>query len=125
MDRRGIIHGRHRLEKRNVSRQLRREMTAAETALWERVRAGGLQGLHFRRQQVIDGFVADFYCHRAGLVVELDGSIHQETGDYDADRDAILARRGLRVLRVRNEQVLQDIGAVLVMIWQHATRSPS
>jgi very-short-patch-repair endonuclease len=88
-------------------------MTPAEARLWERLRRNQLEGLHFRRQQVIDGFIADFYCHAVGLVVEVDGDIHNGQADYDAERDRVFARHGLRTLRVSNDEVFRDIGAVL------------
>ena len=56
------------------ARELRRRMTTEEKALWQRLRANRLDGFHFRRQQVIDGFIVDFYCHAASLVVETDGA---------------------------------------------------
>ena len=58
--------------------ELRREMTAAERRLWNCLRANRLAGLHFRRQQVIDGFIVDFYCHASALIVEVDGPVHEE-----------------------------------------------
>ncbi len=64
------------LAKVERARQLRREPTREEALLWERLRRNQLDGLHFRRQQIIDGFIVDFYCHAAGLVVEVDGPIH-------------------------------------------------
>lgn len=95
------------------SRELRREMTEAEKALWQALRAHRAEGLRFRRQQVIDGFIVDFYCHAADLVVEVDGSVHADPADYDRERDELLATRGLRVLRVANEDVQHDLPAVL------------
>jgi very-short-patch-repair endonuclease len=69
----GIIPGQTvTKEKLERSRQLRREMTPAEKILWQELRGNKL-GVHFRRQQVIAGFIVDFYCHKAGLVIELDG----------------------------------------------------
>ena len=91
-------------------------MTSAERRLWEALRKSPLKGLHFRRQQVIDGFVVDFYCDRAKLAVEVDGEIHRGSRDYDAEREEILAGRGVRVLRVSNEDVEGDLGAVLKKI---------
>src|SRR5690349_4486712 len=73
------------------SRQLRREMTPAERALWASLRDHRLHGLQFRRQQVIDGFVLDFYCHAASLGVEVDGTIHRDQEAYDHERDQVLA----------------------------------
>jgi very-short-patch-repair endonuclease len=98
------------------AKQLRQEMTPAERLLWQRVRANQIRGLRFRRQQVIDGFIVDFYCHAASLVIELDGAIHQQQAQYDAERDRVLAARGLHVLRFTNEQVLNEIESVLARI---------
>ena len=88
-------------------------MTPEERALWQHLRANRLNGLHFRRQQVIDGFIADFYCHAAGLVVEVDGEVHEESIHYDAGRDRILASRGLRILRVKNREIQENLPDVL------------
>jgi len=67
----------------------------------------------FIRQQIIDGFMVDFCCHAAGLVVEIDGDIHQQQVEYDKERDRILAARGLRVLRIPNREVLENLPDVL------------
>jgi very-short-patch-repair endonuclease len=58
-------------------------MTAEERLLWEALRRNTIDGLHFRRQQVIAGFIVDFYCHSAALAIEVDGAFHRETVDYD------------------------------------------
>lgn len=99
-----------------LSRQMRREMTRAEAMLWMRLRRNGL-GVNFRRQQIIDGFIADFYCHSAALVIEADGAFHHP--EYDAERDRIFAARGICVLRFRNEDISDRIGFVLSRIRQH------
>lgn len=108
-----VVRGRHQPEKQEMARQMRREMTPAEAHLWQHLRAGRLAGLHFRRQQIIDGFIADFYCHAAKLVVELDGEIHQSTVDYDQERDAIVASHGLRILRFSNTRLDAELHMVL------------
>ena len=100
-------------EKVQRSKELRREMTREETVLWEHLRANRLAGLHFRRQQVIDGFIVDFYCHAVGLVVEIDGEIHQQQIPYDTERDVIVSARGLRILRIRNHEIWEDLAGVL------------
>ena len=64
-------------EKIQRAKEFRRRMTAEEKILWRHLRTNRLQGLHFRRQQVFDGFIVDFYCHQSGLVVEVDGAVHQ------------------------------------------------
>lgn len=99
-------------------------MTPSEAKLWDHLRAGRLGGLKFRRQQIIDGFIADFYCHSAGLVVEVDGAVHESQREYDRERDRAIAAHGLRVLRVTNDEVEQDIEAVLRSILQNLTPQP-
>ena len=98
------------------ARDLRRHMTPEEDRLWQALRANRLGGFHFRRQQVIDGFIVDFYCHAVGLVVELDGGVHRQQADYDAERDRVLAARGLRVVRISNEDARQDLDGVLARL---------
>ena len=113
----GIITGqRVSAAKAERARELRREMTPAERLLWERLRGRRLNGLKFRRQQVIDGFIADFYCHAAGLVVEVDGAVHRAQTAYDEQRTQVLKTRDLRVLRLSNDQVVQDIEGALERI---------
>ncbi|MBI4287513.1 MAG: endonuclease domain-containing protein [Chloroflexi bacterium] len=107
------------------AKELRRTMTAAECLLWRALRANQLRGYHFRRQQIIDGFIADFYCHSAALVIEVDGPPHLAQADCDAERDAIMTTRGLQVVRVTNEQVLKDMEAVLARIEEMLMTSPS
>jgi len=98
------------------AKALRREMTPCERKLWVHLRANRLGGFHFRRQQIIDGYIVDFYCHAARLVVEVDGSIHLYQKDYDQARDAHLTALGLKVLRFFNSDVDRDINNVLETI---------
>ncbi|MCG2785555.1 MAG: endonuclease domain-containing protein [Anaerolineae bacterium] len=98
------------------ARELRQKMTPAEAVLWQALRANRLGGFHFRRQQVIAGFIVDFYCHAASLVIEVDGGIHKQQIEADRERERILVERGLRVLRFQNEQVLNDLAGVLAHI---------
>jgi very-short-patch-repair endonuclease len=96
---------------------MRSNPTREESLLWERLRRNGL-GVHFRRQQIIDGFIADFYCHAAGLVVEVDGDIHDspEQRSYDLERDAILKDRGLSMLRLDADLIRSDMKSALARI---------
>jgi very-short-patch-repair endonuclease len=90
------------------AKTLRREMTPAERLLWSRLRRNQL-GYHFRRQQIIDGFIVDFYCHSASLIVEVDGPIHEQQIDYDDNRDEVLAKRDMLILRVTNQEVIERL----------------
>jgi very-short-patch-repair endonuclease len=98
------------------AKQLRSNMTPEEQVLWQHLRANRLDGWHFRRQQIIDGFIVDFYCHKVGLVIELDGPIHANQVEHDVERDNALSSRGLQVVRVKNKQIVQDIESVLARI---------
>ncbi|WP_242051252.1 endonuclease domain-containing protein [Nostoc spongiaeforme] len=100
------------------AKELRHQMTPAEKILWEHLRGNRLHGLHFRRQQILDGFIADFYCHAARLVIEVDGKIHEKQAEYDAERDKVLLARGLLLLRIKNEEVQKEIDRVLMLIYQ-------
>ncbi len=99
-------------EKLQRAKELRREMTPAEIILWEELRANKL-GVHFRRQQVIQGFIVDFYCHKSALVVEVDGDIHDLQQEEDARREKALSEMGLRIVRFRNAEVMRDVSAVV------------
>jgi very-short-patch-repair endonuclease len=104
--------------------RMRRNMTSAEKKLWDHLRSGRLDGFHFRRQQIIEPYIVDFYCHQSGLVVEVDGSSHNNRKEYDRERDAYLNEQGLRVLRILNTQVDKEIESVLRVILE-ACETPS
>src|SRR5262249_1643040 len=82
----------------------------------ESVEAESTRWLHFRRQHVIDGYVVDFYCHAAGLVVEVDGAIHTTQAAEDKERERAIGLRGLRVIRFTNDRVLHDLPTCLAEI---------
>jgi very-short-patch-repair endonuclease len=98
------------------ARELRKNMTPAEKILWEKLRHNRLDGLQFRRQQIINPFTVDFYCHARALVVEVDGDIHDLQQDYDAERSSYLIARGFRILRVTNDDVKNDLLSVVQRI---------
>ena len=103
-------------EKLELARTLRRKMTTQEKALWRALRRDSLNRLHFRRQQVIAGYVIDFYCASAKLAIEIDGDAHLLAIEYDRIRDRALAEMGVRTLRIRNEEVDQQLDKVLIKI---------
>lgn len=99
-------------EKQQRARELRRDMTPAEKVLWAELRANKL-GVHFRRQQIIAGFIVDFYCHKSALVVEVDGDIHDLQQEEDARREKALRELGLKIVRFKNDEVLKNLSAVV------------
>lgn len=105
------------------AKELRREMTPAEAILWNVLWTNKIVGYHFRHQQIIAGFIADFYCDAAALVIEVDGAIHQRRREYDAERDTVLSAYDLRILRFTNDEVLRDLAGVLARIREVCTDS--
>ena len=96
-------------------RELRKELTEAEKLLWAELRNRKLNGLKFRRQHPLDKFIVDFYCNEKKLVVELDGSVHDEkiNKEYDEARTAMLAGLNIMVLRFTNDEVINNVKDVL------------
>ncbi len=90
-------------------------MTEAERVLWERIRMKQLEGCQFNRQKIIGNYIADFYCHKARLVIEVDGSQHitEEGTEVDRQRDASMRGAGMKVLRFTNDDVLWNIEDVV------------
>jgi very-short-patch-repair endonuclease len=97
------------------ARSMRRQPTNAESKLWQRLRRNQL-GVRFRTQVAVLRFIVDFYCPSRRLVVEVDGGAHDARSDADTERDRILEALRFRVLRVRNEDVLEDLEAVVQVI---------
>ena len=97
---------------------LRAEMTEAEVKLWLKLRKNQLLGYKFRRQHPIFLFIVDFYCHKAKLVVEVDGKVHEdpEQQEYDENRTYELENLGLTVIRFTNEEVLKNMDHVVQQI---------
>lgn len=102
-------------EKKQFAKKLRRHMTAAEFLLWSRVRNRRLSGLKFRRQVVIRGYIADFYCPEHKLIVEVDGIGHNPQADALRDLN-ILSKTGISTLRFSNSRVFHDTRDVLQTI---------
>ena len=103
---------------KQYSRQLRGNMTDAERHLWTKIRMKQLKGYQFYRQKPVGDYIVDFFCPRAKLVIEVDGSQHfaDEMTEYDRIRDEYLSSLGLRVLRFTNTEVLTNIEGVVESI---------
>ncbi len=106
-----------------MARQLRRNPTQAEWLFWNHVRRRQAEGLRFRRQSIVGGYIADFYCAELRLVVELDGSVHDRQQEADRQRDRTMAWLGVRVVRVRNDEVLMDVAGTVERIVREALAS--
>jgi leucyl-tRNA synthetase len=101
--------------KLELARRFRQAPTAVEAAAWQILRDRALCGLKFRRQQIIAGFIVDFYCPSQRLVLEIDGGVHDDPTqrEHDLIRSQVFRRLSIRVLRVPNhdvhEQALRDL----------------
>jgi very-short-patch-repair endonuclease len=112
---------------RSNARALRKNSTIAERWLWSELRDHRLNGMAFRRQVPIENYVADFVCHTAGLVIELDGGQHfsDEAEQADARRSAAIEAKGFQVLRFNNHEVMTNrTGMLETIAMALAARAP-
>jgi very-short-patch-repair endonuclease len=98
-----------------IAGDLRKSMTPAEKVLWERLRNRQVKGYRFRRQHPIKDFVVDFFCYEALLVIEVDGSVHEESYQVERDeqRTLIMKRLGIKEIRFSNEEVINHQDQVI------------
>ena len=106
---------------KQYSRQLRENMTDAERRLWAKIRMKQLKGYQFYRQKPVGDYIVDFFCPRAKLVIEVDGSQHfaGEMTEDDRIRDEYMSSFGLRVLRFTNTDILTHIDGVVESILEN------
>ena len=113
---------------KEICRRLRRDQTVAEAILWEELRNRKFHGLKFYRQHPLfvevenreTFYVADFYCHAKGIVVELDGEIHHGRWEQDRKRDEILSGNHLRVIRFQNREIEDGLPRALLTLARFA-----
>ena len=106
------------------ARSLRRALTPAEFALWTRIRDRQLGGFKFVRQEPIDRYYVDFVCRERRLIIELDGGQHSEPPE-DRQRDNELSALGYRVIRIWNNDVIENLDGVLQMLLSELENGPS
>ena len=117
-------------EAKILARNLRKSQTEAESFFWEKVRNRRLLGLKFNRQFLIEYeqecfFIADFHCHEKKMIIELDGPIHRFQKNYDDHRMLILEDLGFRVIRIKNEMILNDWDKVERQLMEILSPNPS
>lgn len=97
------------------ARELRKETTEAERIFWNKVlKNKKFANFKFTRQKPLDNFIVDFYCASLGLIIEIDGAIHNFQKARDKERDNILKQKfGLKIIRYTNDQILKDSEKVL------------
>src|SRR5271157_6038826 len=107
-----IINNRKRIE---IRKQLRKAQTQEEKILWSKLRRNQTN-YKWKRQVSIGPYIADFYCSKKLLVVELDGSQHLENKGYDKEREGYFLNLGIRTLRFWNNEINTNIGKVILKI---------
>lgn len=92
-------------KKLELAREFRKNPTESEDAVWQMLRNRQIKNLKWRRQQVIYGYIADFYCAELKVVLEIDGSVHEneDVKAYDEFRTSVFESKGIRVFRLKNE----------------------
>ena len=100
------------------ARQLRREMTPTEKLLWKHLRGRRFAGFKFRRQTPIAGYIADFYCAKARLILELDGESHVGKESRDEQRQQALEEKGFHVIRIWDTDIYDELEAFLELLWR-------
>jgi very-short-patch-repair endonuclease len=100
---------------RGHARDMRKDATKAENLLWQALRRNQLEGLSFRRQYPLDGYILDFVCFRPKLILEVDGAQHAESVS-DVRRDAHFRENGFTVLRFWNDDVVRNLDGVCTEI---------
>jgi very-short-patch-repair endonuclease len=105
---------------KSKARTLRENMTDSERALWSRLRGKQIMGVQFYRQKPIGNYIVDFYCPKARLIIEADGSQHLDQMNFELDkqRDMYMQENDLKVLRFDNLQVLKELDSVMEMIYR-------
>jgi very-short-patch-repair endonuclease len=106
------------------ARQMRNHPTEAESLLWQHLRRSQILGRKFRRQEPIGPYIVDFLCFDPMLVIEIDGSQHTELIAYDGERSSFLERRGFKVIRFWNHEVLAQTNRVREAIGQRPPPNP-
>jgi len=106
------------------AKELRKDQTKAEEIVWKEIRNRKFLGLRFKRQFIIEGFIVDFYCDEFALAIEIDGKIHEKQKEYDAWRQKIIESNSVSFIRVKNEEVFQDIGILFDKIKDFVKSNP-
>jgi very-short-patch-repair endonuclease len=104
---------------RDRARALRKAGILSEVLLWNKLRNRQFRGYDFDRQKIIGHFIVDFYCANRNVILEVDGSSHDDKIEYDAERDAYLTGLGLTVIHIHAKDILSNVDHVVAMLKAH------
>ena len=108
------------------ARQLRSRMSPAEARIWSYLRTLKAEGFHFRRQVPLGRYYADFACHHAKLVIEIDGDTHFTPNGiaHDLQRSRFIGAEGYRIIRYTNTDVLQNMDGIVLQLTSRLAELP-
>jgi very-short-patch-repair endonuclease len=95
------------------AQELRVNMTPTEKLLWDRLKEKQIDGYRFRRQHPIYRYILDFYCAEKSFAIEIDGGVHDKNKEYDEYRDKVLESLGIKTLRIKDDEVIDNIDEVI------------
>jgi len=101
------------------AKKLRKAGNLAEVLIWQQIHKKAFKGYDFDRQKIIGNYIVDFFCLDCGVVIEIDGSSHNEKGDYDTERDAFIEGLGLIIIHISAKDVLKNLQGVMNMLNNH------
>ena len=104
---------------RDRARELRKSGNLSEVLLWKQLKNGEFKQFDFDRQKIIGNYIVDFYCINRNVVIEIDGSSHNEKVEYDRERDGFLEGLGLTVIHISAQDVLNRMSDVMAMLFAH------
>ncbi len=104
------------VELQNATLEMRKNPTKAENITWELIK-NNKTGFHFRRQHIIGNFIVDFVCLEKNLVIEVDGDVHDRQKERDMERTNFLEQNNFKVIRFKNNQIIQNANKVLDEIY--------
>ena len=102
------------------AKALRKAGYLVEVLFWQQVHKRKFKGYDFDRQKIIGNYIVDFYCGNCGVIIEIDGSSHDDKQSYDATRDAYLESLGLNVIHIAAIEVLQNLEGVMLWLYNHS-----
>lgn len=101
------------------ARKLRKAGNLPEVLFWNRVKNKQFKGFDFDRQKIVGNYIVDFFCTNCNVVIEIDGSSHDDKADYDVERDAFLQSLGLTVIHIPVKDVMSNLDGVMQMLFDH------
>jgi very-short-patch-repair endonuclease len=104
---------------KEFAKELRKSKNLPEVLLWKKLKNGQFKGFDFDRQKIIGNFIVDFFCANCGVVIEIDGSSHDDKVEYDAERDAYLRTLDLEIIHIPANDVMLRLGEVMSMLESH------